>query len=353
LKISGGGSGKSARTVDSYPRLRIALAGLAGITAVGTLGYMLVEGLSWDEALYMTVITISTVGYGEVVPLSRVGRLFTLGLIVTGVGLGFYLLTVVAEQVVRGGLRDLMQRTAMQRRIDRLANHVILCGYGRFGEVVAEELAQAGEQVVVVESDTSKEPQLTKAGLSYVIGTAVSDEVLTLAGIERARSIVIATSSDSDNVFITLAARERNPKLRIHTRGESPEVQRRLIRAGAHQVISAYQMGGARMAASILRPSVVDFFDLADGRWGREINLEEIAVDQGSALDGQRIGEIEAGISRLHVVALKRGTEVPRLVPDPAARVGRDDHLMVIGERAGLEKLAQLAQRSTGDDEET
>ncbi len=310
---------------------------------------MVVEDLAWDEALYMTVITISTVGYGDVVPLTRAGRLFTLGLILTGVGLAFYLLTILAEQVVRGGLRDLVQRTAMHRRIDHLENHVILCGYGRFGEVVAEELAHAGEQVVVVESDTSKEPELMKAGLPYVIGTAVSDEVLTRAGLERARSIVIATSSDSDNVFITLAARERNPKIRIHTRGEFPEVQRRLVRAGAHQVISAYQMGGARMAASILRPSVVDFFDLADGRWGEEINLEEIAVGPGCALEGQRIGDIEGSIARLHVVALKRGAEPPRLIPEPTTRVGRDDHLMVIGERAGLAKLAQLAQRPAAE----
>jgi voltage-gated potassium channel len=338
--------------VNSYPRLPIALAGLVGIIAAGTLGYMLVEGFAWDEALYMTVITISTVGYGEVAPLSRAGRFFTLGLILTGVGAGFYLLTVLAEQVVQGGLRDLMQRTAMQRRIDHLENHVILCGYGRFGEVVAEELAKAGEQVVVVENDPAKEPELTKSGLSYVVGSAVSDDVLTRAGIERARSIVIATASDSDNVFITLAARERNPKLRIHTRGESPEVQRRLVRAGAHQVVSAYQMGGARMAATILRPSVVDFFDLADPRWGTEINLEEIVIDEGCALEGQRIREIEEANPRLRVVALKRGEEPPRLVPEPTTCVGRDDHVVVIGERTSLEKLAQLAHRPAAEDEE-
>lgn len=329
--------------MSQYGRLPIATAGLASIIAVGTIGYILVEGLSWDEALYMTMITISTVGYGEVVPLSPTGRIFTLGVILMGVGLGFYLLMIVAEQVLEGGLRNLVQRTAMLRQVDRLKDHVILCGYGRFGQVVADLLTSEGLAVVVVESDASKEVELTRSGVPYVIGTAVADEVLDQAGIERARSIVVATASDSDNVFITLAARELNPNIRIHARGESDEVKRRLIQAGAHQVISAYQMGGTRLAASILRPSAVDFLEVTVPHYGEQVDLEEIPVEAGCALDGRSIREIESEVPRLWIVALKHGAEPPRPVPDPETRVGENHCLVVIGDRTSLDKLAQLA----------
>jgi voltage-gated potassium channel len=193
---------------------------------------------------------------------------------------------------------------------------------------------------VVIDVDPAKGADLAKAEVPHVIGSAVSDDVLERAGIERARAIVIGTSTDSDNVFITLAAREHNPRIRIHARGESPPAQRRLRQAGADQVVSAYQMGGSRMAASILRPSVVDFLEISVPFRGEQVDLEEIA------LDGREIKEIEGETHRLRIVALKRGEETTRLIPDPTTSVSGGDHLVVIGERPSLEKLAQLAQRA-------
>jgi voltage-gated potassium channel len=230
--------------MTAYRKLIAPLAGLALITALGTLGYVLVEGMSVADALFMTVITISTVGYGEVQPLSPAGRIFTVGLILIAVGLVFYLLTRVAEILVQGSFRELYTRNAMQNKIDQLSGHVIICGYGRLGRIVAEELERAGTPQVIVEIDVTKEPELQRAELPYLIGSALSDDVIERAGIARASSIVAATRSDSDNVFITLSAREHSADIRIHARGESDGALRRLKLAGADTVMSAYQMGG-------------------------------------------------------------------------------------------------------------
>ncbi len=242
-------------------RFLLAVVGIAALTVLGALGFMLIEGMSVIDAVYMAVITISTVGFGEVKPLSPVGRLFTIGLIVTGVGTAFYLLVTAAELVIEGRLREFLEKTAMDRKIHQLEGHVIICGFGRFGRVVAEELTRNNVPVAVIDSDAGKEAELSRLGMLYVIGSALEDEVLERAAIRTARAIVVATASDADNVYITLSAREKNPGIQIHARGESEPGLRRLRLAGADRVISAYQWGGMRIAASIVRPSVVDFLE--------------------------------------------------------------------------------------------
>ena len=327
-------------------RLAIAIGGLAFLTVVGTAGYMLIEHASLLDALFMTITTITTVGYGEIVPLSSAGRIFTMLLIVFGVGTALYLFTVTAELLIEGRLRDFLGRRAMERRIEHLEGHVIICGYGRLGRVVASELHRSDVPVVIIDANPATRDELDRAGLPFVIGSALSDEVLERAGIGRARAIVIATSSDSDNVFITLSAREKNPAIAIHARGESEGGLRRLRLAGASQVLSAYQMGGMRMAASILRPSVVDFLEISTPGQGDGIDLEEIGVAQGSAVAGRMVRQIGEEIPRLRVIALKRGEDPIRLIPDPDVRVEAGDHLVVIGDRPSLGRLAQLAQQS-------
>jgi voltage-gated potassium channel len=329
--------------MTAYRKLIAPLAGLALITALGTLGYVLVEGMSVADALFMTVITISTVGYGEVQPLSPAGRIFTVGLILIAVGLVFYLLTRVAEILVQGSFRELYTRNAMQNKIDQLSGHVIICGYGRLGRIVAEELERAGTPQVIVEIDVTKEPELQRAELPYLIGSALSDDVIERAGIARASSIVAATRSDSDNVFITLSAREHSADIRIHARGESDGALRRLKLAGADTVMSAYQMGGMRLASSILRPTVVDFLEISRPRFHAEVDLEEIRVEENSKMVGQEVGALEEQGPRLRIVALKRGEEDIELVPTVERTIGAGDHLVVIGERAALDRLAQLA----------
>jgi len=320
-------------------------AGLFALFIVGALGYRILEGMSWLEAVYLTVTTVSTVGYGDIVPRTPAGRVFTVLLILSGVGMALYLLGRFWQLILEGRLHELLGRSAMEREITKLNGHVILCGYGRFGRAVAEELLRGRVDLLVIDSDPQLEGELKRLGAPYLLGSALSDEVLSLAGAARARAIVVATASDSDSGFITLSAREQNPSIRIHARAESEAGTRRLRLAGADQVISAYHMGGARIAASILRPAVVDFLEISSLARGEEVAMEEIRVAPGSELAGKAIQDIERDNRRLRVVALKRGSDPIRIVPDGATEVASSDYLVVVGERHGLEQLAQMAAR--------
>jgi len=327
-------------------RVAAALGALVLLTALGSLGYVVIEDANPIAALYMTVITLSTVGFGEAFPLSRMGQLYTTALIAVGVGFALYLLSVIAETVLEGRLRDLYWRNAMLREIARLRGHVIVCGYGRFGQVVATDLIQAGRQVVVIDQDDDLEAELNRVGVTFVLGSATSDETLELAGIRKASAVVVAISSEAECVFVTLAARELNHDVQIHARSESEAAVRRLRRAGANHVTSPFQMGGARTAASILRPTVVDFLELSGG--AEEIDLEEIRIDAGAEIAGVEVKELEEGSPRLRIVALKHEGRPMELVPDRSAKVAAGDHLVVIGERAQLERLAERAQGAPG-----
>jgi len=327
-------------------RLAIALVTLAIVTSIGTVGFVAIEGLPVTDALYLTVVSLTTVGYGDVVPVTGAGRLFAVLLILSGVGSALYLFTVGAQLVLEGQLRDLYGRTAMQRQVDRQEHHVIVCGYGRFGRVVAEELKRGGTSLVVVDADPVREEELRAEGIPYIIGSAVSDDVLERAGIRRARAIVVATPSDPDNVFITLSAREKNPGIRIHARGETEEGLRRLQLAGADQAMSAYHSGGVRMAASILRPSVVDFLELSAPGRHEALALEETKIVRPSRLESRTIADVEGEWPRLRVVALTRAGEATRIMPEPGVTLAAGDILVVIGER---DALGRLAQASTGE----
>ena len=324
-------------------RFTIAVAALALITAIGTAGFMLLEGLPIGDAVYLTVMTLTTVGYGDVVPHTAGGRAFTMALVLSGLGTVFYLASVGAEIVLEGHLRDLLGRNAMQRRISELREHVIICGYGRFGRAVADELRRNQCDVVVIDVDAAREDELKSAGVPYLIGSALTDEILERAGIERARAIVIATPSDPDNVFITLSAREKSKTIRIHARGESDAGLRRLELAGANQALAAYHSGGLRMAASILRPSVVDFLELSLPGHREDVALEEMRIAAGSPLLGRTIVQVEQEWPRLRVVGLGRGSERLRVVPEPTTTLAADDLLVVIGEGDALRSLAQAA----------
>lgn len=323
-------------------RFATAIAGILFLTAVGTAGYILIEGYSLAEAFYMTVITLSTVGFAEVRPLGPAGRMFTAGLIVTGVGTALYLLAVIAQLMFEGTLREALGATAMQRKIHNLSGHVIVCGFGRFGRVVVEELVRHSVAVVVIDTDNSKSAELERLNVPHMVASALDDQVLEEAGIRVARAIVAATDSDADNVYITLSAREKNPSVRIHARAESDSGIRRLRLAGANQVVSAYQRGGNRIAQTILRPSVVDFLELAVPGRGDEVDLEEINIARESPLAGQTIAAIERQTERLRIVALKRGLDPIVLIPAPTSEVRVGDHLVAIGDRASLRRLAEI-----------
>lgn len=332
--------------MSAWRRMGLAILVLLLITAVGTVGYVMVEDLTWIDALYMTVITLSTVGYGEVAPLGRAGKLFTVALIVTGVGTALYLLGSIAELLLEGRLRAVFGRDSMANRLEDLSDHVIVCGFGRFGRVVVDELRENGVTLVIVENDPAKEADLEGLGVPYVLGSATSDECLERARVERARALVCATESDAANVFIALSARERQPRIRIHARGESDAAIRRLRLAGANQVVSPYHIGGLRVATSILRPSVVDFLEIARPRHGEPVDLEEVRIDAQSRAAGRTVGWVEAQAPRVRVVAIKRGDDPIRLMPRDETEIAHGDHLVVIGEAESLMQLARRADDS-------
>jgi voltage-gated potassium channel len=327
--------------VDPGKRLRIALGLLVSFAGAGTAGFVWLERLAPFEAFYLTVVTLATIGYGDIVPLTTAGRSFAIVLVVMGGGTALYLVAAVAQLVVEGQLREFWGRSAMERRMEQFSGHIVMCGYGRFGRVVAAELRRHGETLVVIDSDPAREVELRALGVSYVIGSGAVDEVLEHAGIRRAKALVIATPSDADNVFITLSAREKNPALLIFARGESDGGLRRLELAGATRALSAYHAGALRMAASVLRSSVVEFLELSAR--GEDVALEEVRVAVASALAGTAIAALERAHPRTRVVGLKRGEEPLRMIPEPEEEVVAGDLLVVIGPRASLERLAQAA----------
>jgi len=321
-------------------RFALAVSLVALMTVVGAAGYRLIEHMSILDSIYMSVITISTVGFQEVKPLSPAGRLFTIGLIVTGVGSAIYLFTVIGELVVEGRLREFLGKSAMNRKIHGLNQHVIVCGYGRFGRAVVEELTRNTVPMVVIESDPARQRELDAAGVLHVAGSALEDSVLADAGIGSARAIVVATGSDADNVYITLSAREKNSGILIYARGDSDAGLRRLKLAGADQVVAAYQWAGLRIAASILRPSVVDFLQLSVPGRESEVDLEEIRVSRASPAVGKTIAALERENPRLRIVAMKRNDQELEMIPAPETQIEADDLLVVIGESDSLKRLA-------------
>jgi voltage-gated potassium channel len=269
-------------------RLVVALSLIGLLTLVGTAGYMLIERMPLEDALFMTVITISTVGYGEVRPLDRAGLIFTIVLIFTGVGGAYYVFAALTEMVVGGQLREILYRNAMTRKIHQQKGHVVICGYGRFGRVVAEELHRHGTTLVVIEKDPDKEGALIRAGELYVIGSALEESTLDQAAIENASEIVIATASDPDNVFISLSARSKNPRIRIRARAESEIGLKHLELAGVDQAISSYHWSAIRIANAIARPAVVDFLNLlVPGLNPEEFGLERTQGDRAESGGGQ------------------------------------------------------------------
>ncbi len=321
-------------------RFALAISLVAAMTVAGAAGYILIEHMSVLDAFYMSVITISTVGFQEVKPLSPAGRLFTIGLIITGVGSAIYLFTVIGELVVEGRLREFLGKSAMTRKIHNLERHVIVCGFGRFGRAVVEELTRNAVPMVVIETDPAKRAELDTLGALHVIGSALEDSVLEDAGIGSARALIVATGSDSDNVYITLSAREKNPKLLIYARGDSDAGLRRLKLAGADQVVAAYQWAGLRIAASILRPSVVDFLQLSVPGRESEVDLEEIRISRESPAAGKTIAAVERENPRLRLVALKRNDQPLEMIPRAETKIEVGDLLVAIGESDSLKRLA-------------
>jgi voltage-gated potassium channel len=329
-------------------RIQSALLALVIITLAGVLGYMVFEGWSFTDALYMTVITLTTVGYKEVRPLDTSGQLWTMVLLITGVGTLFYAAVSCVELVVEGTIRGYFGRRRMEAAINKLNAHYILCGYGRVGRQVAREFAHDGVPFVIVEQEPTTVEECVEEGYLVLLGEASDDDVLEVAGIQRARGLVAAVDSDADNVFVVLSARKLNPKLHIVARASSDESAAKLEMAGADRTLSPYAVGGRRLASLATQPLVVDFLDIATrGEEGIEFRLEEFNVPENSFIAGHTIGELRIG-ERTGAIILAVRSEEGKFDTIPSAddRIRAGDTLIVLGTR---EQVARLDRLMWGD----
>ena len=327
--------------------LKIIGLALLALMAIGAAGFHFIEGWSWFDGLYMVVTTMTTIGYQEVHPLSPAGRVFNIGLIVVGVAVLFMAIGTLTQALLEFELGKFFGRRRMERDLDRLKDHYILCGAGRVGRAAARELARKPVPFVVIESDPDRAVKYSDGWLT-LIGDATEERVLREARIEHARGLVAATTTDATNLYIVLTARSLNPKLRIIARASEEEAEKHLLSAGADTVVSPYSFAGHRIAYSFLRPNVLDFLDVATARHGRlDLEIEEIHVEPNSVFAGTTIGgskiRQETGVI---VLAIKREGGMS-FNPAPEDRIEAGDYLIAMGEPASLRRLEQTAAART------
>jgi voltage-gated potassium channel len=322
--------------------LRVLLL-LTALLVAGTGGYMVLEGWRLLDAAYMTVITLSTVGFNEVHPLSDAGHLFTIGLIITGVSTAAYAAGTIGEYVIGGRFGGTLRRQRMQHAIDRLEGHYIVCGYGRVGRQVVDELQARDQRTVVVEP--SDEAHLPEAeGPPCIRGDATDDRALRQAGIERAAGLVAVAGDDATNIVVTLSARALNPDLLIVARVIQAEAEDKLRRAGASHVISPYRIGGQRIVTQLLHPRITDFLDIVVHRGSLELWLEEITVAADGAANGRRLGETAIwGADGVKVLAVGRQSGELVTSPRQDLRLESGDVLIALGTLEQLEAARQVA----------
>lgn len=331
---------RPSQRLDVLPgNLLTAAALLVILPIIGTAGYMLLEGWSFLDALFMTVTTITTIGFGEVRPLDDSGRVFTIFLAIFGIGTIFYGLISLFQFVLEGELGILLGRQRMKGRIESLKDHYILCGFGRVGEEVAREFVARDVPFVVVENNPEAIERAQKRGYPLLVGDATSDEILKEAGIDRARCLLAASDSDSGNTFIVLTAKALNPGLFVVARAAYPESEAMMLRAGAGRVFSPYLIAGRQMAVSALQPMVVEFIDtLATGQKGDKV-LAEIEVSDGSGLAGQTIHDLLHACRTVVVLGVQTAQGELNVGPPGTTIVRPGDRVILMGQEDELERI--------------
>lgn len=330
--------------VKALRNLKIIAAALAGLALVGTAGYHYIEGWPWFDGFYMVVTTFTTIGYQEVHPLSHAGRVFNVVLIILGVALLFLGIGSLTQALLEFELGQYFGRRRMERDIERLSRHYILCGAGRVGRSAARELAREHEPFIIVETDPEKLKKYSDANWLTLIGDATQEKILRAARIEHARGLVAATTTDATNLYIVLTARALNPTLRILARASEEEAEKHLVAAGADSVVSPYTFAGHRIAYSFLRPNVLDFLDVATARQGKlDLVIEEIFVEQGSAFAGTTIGSSRIRQDMGVIVLAIKHVGVMRFNPAPEDGIEAGDYLIAMGEPSSLRRLEETA----------
>jgi voltage-gated potassium channel len=326
-------------------RLVFAAGSLSTLLIMGTAGYALIEGMSLIDALYMVVITISTVGFGEISPLTPAGRLFTIGLIGAGAGLVAFTLSGAAEFILSGEWQTYLEQRRRQHMVEQLSGHTIICGYGRIGRHVADELHAQKLPFVVLDLDATRVERVRHRGYLAMQGNAANENDLCAAGIDRAGSLVATANTDAENVFIVLTARSMRPDMVIVARANFDESEDKLLRAGATRVILPYRICGRRMAALIARPGVADFLDEVMHANDLELLIDQVVLGPGSTLTGETLGTASLR-SRLGitVLALGRPGERVDISPGAYAELTPGSLLIALGTREQLQALAALAR---------
>jgi voltage-gated potassium channel len=323
----------------SLGRIAGGVVWLAVVTCVGAVGFHSMEGWSWSDSFYMVFITLSTVGFGEVHPLSLAGRLWTIALLLGGVGVVAYTATMAVDFILEGRMTGIRRRRRMERQIQSMENHIIICGYGRVGRQIMEDIRAAGRDLVVIERDT---PEDEMEDIPHVVGSAEDESALLEAGIDRASGLVAAVDSDVMNVFITLTAKSLNPNIRIIARSGQPDTVRKLKQVGANRVVSPYTTSAQRMSHLALNPGTVDFYEFMSDPLGLNIQIQQMEVAAGSQLAGHSLRELDLRrATGVLVVAVRSGAH-SELNPDPGLVLTAGSILLVLGTEDQCRRLEEM-----------
>jgi len=332
--------------VDNHRR-RVLLKSLAAglsILVLGTAGYMAIEHQSLLDALYMTTITVTTVGFREAFPLSQAGKVFTIFLSFAGIGVILLIASEAARAILQTDLRHLIGLRRDLTMIKKLTGHIVVCGHGRMGRAVVDVLGRKGAPFVVVENDPERCRDIEEQRIQVVRGDATREEVLSAAGVERAGTLIACLADDAHNVYTILLARQLNPQITIIARAADDGAEERMRLAGADRVLNPYRLGGMRLAFSALKPTVTDFIEASLSGSTVELELAEVVVHPSSELAGKTL--VEAGVRRrfgIIVVALKRG-EQSSFNPGPDERIEAGDVLVALGPIQALERIEKATQ---------
>lgn len=323
-------------------KLKIALLILFTVFIVGTIGFHFIEKWSFIDSFYVTITTLSTVGYGDFTPRTAEGKFFTVFIIIFGVGTMFYSLVLMAETFVEARLRSLLGRGKLEKTIEKMNNHYIICGGGRIGFLICRELIAGKMPCVVIDNNPEVIQRAQDEGFICFKGDATQDKVLIEAGIKRAKGIVCVLPSDAENLYVILTAKELNQQIYIMSRSEEEESEHRLIRAGADRVMSPYTLGGMRMAMAILRPAMLDFIEITTRRQSLELRMEEISVCKGSPIISLSLEE--SGIRQrygLIIVAVKKDSG--KMIFNPMANyiIAEGDRLIAMGEDENVKQFSE------------
>jgi len=326
-----------------FQRLGRAVLILLGILVFGTVGYHLIEGMALFDSFYMTVITISTVGFAEISPPTPLGRALTVVIIIAGISFGTYTIGTIVRIFVEGELKNYFGRRKVQKQISDLKNHYIICGYGRIGSIICDELAADNFEFVVIEQNPNAVEKVAEKNYLCIDMDATSEEALQQAGIMHARGLVTAVNSDANNVFITLTAKGLRPDIFVLARASDEGNEDKLMRAGATRVVSPYLIGGRRMGQILKRPTVADFIDITTTGNQLGLVMEEAQLNEGSNLVGKSL--IDSSLRRdfgVIIVAIKKPSGAMIYNPQSTETLGTGDVIVVLGKHEDLIRMKKV-----------